>query len=85
MNALSDVSPKQHPLMSASRTPGIIDHPLYPPRLDYAALDPDDDGQTPPPSGMVLYPIHVSGPSNARVDLTFFADGCKSLYQIWRS
>ena len=77
VNASPDVSYKQQPLVSAFRIPGVIDHPLYPPRINYAGLDPDDDGLTPPPSGMVLHPIHVSGSSDERIDLTFFADGCK--------
>ena len=31
-----------------------------------------------PPEQMSLHPLHISGPSIDRLDLTFFADGCKS-------
>ncbi|GFZ45344.1 hypothetical protein JCM24511_03070 [Saitozyma sp. JCM 24511] len=54
--------------------PAIYDHPSYPPRVDYAALY-HDDGTTPPPDHMVLHPLHISGPEEERVSLTFFADG----------
>ncbi|RSH89281.1 hypothetical protein EHS25_002393 [Saitozyma podzolica] len=62
----------QHPLRPD--LPAINDHPSYPPRVDYAALY-HDDGTTPPPDRMVLHPLHISGPEQERVSLTFFADG----------
>ncbi|TYJ58548.1 hypothetical protein B9479_000757 [Cryptococcus floricola] len=54
---------------------GTSGHPADFPHLDYTALDPDDDGTSSPPEGMVLYPLHVSGPSEDRVNLMFFSDG----------
>ena len=72
---VSTTPPTQSPFLNS---PPIIDHPLYPPRIDYSILDSADDATTPPPDGMILHPLHVSGPSDQRVDLTFFADGCKS-------
>ncbi|KAK8858455.1 hypothetical protein IAR55_002682 [Kwoniella newhampshirensis] len=40
-------------------------------------LDADDafDEAVPPPAGMVLYPLHSSGPRDDRVNLMFLADG----------
>ncbi|WVQ96795.1 hypothetical protein IAU59_003902 [Kwoniella sp. CBS 9459] len=63
-----------HDLATYGRDPAIIDHPLYPPRVDYAALQ-DDDGLAPPPEGMKLHRLHVSGQREERVNLMFFADG----------
>ena len=40
-----------------------------------------EDG-SPPLEGMVLHRLHVSGPSDERVDLTFFADGCEPTFDI---
>ena len=37
----------------------------------------EDDARYPAPEGMRLYPLHVSGSWEDRVDLTFFADGCR--------
>ena len=34
----------------------------------------------PPPPPMTLTPLLVSGPSENRVDLVFFGDGCKCLF-----
>ncbi|ODO10063.1 hypothetical protein I350_02289 [Cryptococcus amylolentus CBS 6273] len=56
---------------------GNSGHPADLPHVDYTALDRDDDGTSPPPEGMVLYPLHVSGPSEDRVNLMFFSDGCE--------
>lgn len=50
-------------------------HPGHVPRIDYLQVD-GDDGTTLPPDGMILHPIHISGPEKERVALTFFADGC---------
>ncbi|WVQ73160.1 hypothetical protein IAR50_002724 [Cryptococcus sp. DSM 104548] len=55
--------------------PTVLDHPSNLPHIDYAALDSDANGPSPPLQGMVLYPLHVSGPSEDRVNLMFFSDG----------
>nr|XP_018262555.1 uncharacterized protein I303_05572 [Kwoniella dejecticola CBS 10117]OBR84713.1 hypothetical protein I303_05572 [Kwoniella dejecticola CBS 10117] len=56
----------------------VIDHPLYPPRINYAKLDAENsrsshiDGL---PNGMITQAIHVSEDRDDRVDLMFFSDG----------
>lgn len=54
------------------------DNPPYVPHINYAAFDKDDDGSTPPPDYMTLYPLHVFGSREERVNLMFFSDGCES-------
>jgi hypothetical protein len=31
---------------------------------------------------MVLHPLHISGPEEERVSLTFFADGCERTFTL---
>ncbi|OWZ67733.1 hypothetical protein J008_02880 [Cryptococcus neoformans] len=51
------------------------DNSPYVPRIDYAAVDEGDDGSTPSPDSMTLYPLHISGSREERVNLMFFSDG----------
>jgi hypothetical protein len=72
---LESIHALQVPL-KAPNSAAIIDHPSYPPRIDYAALYPDEAFNGQPPDEMKLHALHVSGESRERVDLTFFSDGC---------
>lgn len=51
------------------------------PHVGYAAFeeDGDDDRNFFHPDRMTLYPLHVSGSREERVNLMFFSDGCESL------
>ncbi|ORY31425.1 IgA peptidase M64-domain-containing protein [Naematelia encephala] len=68
---------QQQPASVPVQISAITDSPLHP-HIDHSALYPDDGEVVPPPEGMVLHPLHVSGPSAERVDLTFFSDGYTS-------
>ncbi|WWC95938.1 hypothetical protein V866_002805 [Kwoniella sp. B9012] len=68
----------QVPIISpdlASRA--IIDHPLYPPRINYELLEPDDEESDPfdLPEDSISYPVHVTGDEKEKFNLMFFADG----------
>jgi hypothetical protein len=43
-------------------------------------LDGSSRVPSPPPPPMILTPLLISGPSENRVDLVFFGDGCKCFY-----
>ncbi|OCF73104.1 hypothetical protein I204_06334 [Kwoniella mangroviensis CBS 8886] len=77
-SAYASYNTPQVPIISpdlASRA--IIDHPLYPPRVNYEILEPNDEESDPfeLPEGAIFYPVHVTGNEQEKFNLMFFADG----------
>lgn len=66
--------PAQAPFQHASTDDYAGPHT---PRVHYNMI-PEHAGFADPPSSMRIQPIHTSGSSAERVDLTFFSDGCES-------
>lgn len=68
-------------LSALSQHPSSNDHPGCLPKINYLS-DEDVFSHIDPPEDMSLTPLHVSGDWEDRVDLTFFADGCKLYLSI---